>query len=393
MTSPARRLAQLAGRNLAHAAQRAIRDTDGRMRTMVGTLRRGADEVENAARRGKKEIEGVSVIRRPDHRGGGADRRRSGGKTFAASTRSTAAQQIDRSLAKLADDVYLPARPGHRIDGFVRLESRELESVGIPPGALNDARSGLTSAIYRADDGRYVLAFAGTYRTSLRSWQTNFAQGMGLPARQYVMAGRLGKLARVAFGDDLVITGHSLGGGLATTAALKSGAPAVTFNGVGLSDQTIRGLGLEPVAARDYAAAGNVRAYMVAGDPLTAIQEAHRVHRSVIGGVAGGLVGSSLGGAVGTAIGGQTGRIAGVVAGRSVGGFVGAAMGGAAGATGIAGGLAKVAPALGARIDLPDPFPAEYGGGRLSRAIDLHELPGVQLALDQARPWSGPPGS
>ena len=292
----------------------------------------------------------------------------------------------------LADDVYYPSRSGHRIDGFIRLDSAELEKMGIPPSAINDARSGLTSAVYRDDRGRHVLAFAGTDRTSLRSWHTNFSQGIGLPARQYVLAGRLGKLARVAFGDELVITGHSLGGGLATAAALKSGAPAVVFNGAGLAEQTIRGLGLEPAAAREYAAAGNIRSYVVAGDPLTVFQETSRVHRSVIGGIAGGLAGSSIGGALGSAIGGHSARIAGTVAGRTVGGAVGAVIGGAAGATSTASGLAQVQRVLGARIDLPDPLPDGYSGGRLARAIELHEMSGVHKALDSARPWSGPSG-
>lgn len=358
---------------------------------MTRILKNGTDEIDRA------DLAAAADSRRcrPGGRGScgaGSGSRHASGGTFAATMRSPRAQRTDRSLAMLADDVYYPSRSGHRIDGFIRLDSAELEKMGIPPSAINDARSGLTSAVYRDDRGRHVLAFAGTDRTSLRSWHTNFSQGIGLPARQYVLAGRLGKLARVAFGDELVITGHSLGGGLATAAALKSGAPAVVFNGAGLAEQTIRGLGLEPAAAREYAAAGNIRSYVVAGDPLTVFQETSRVHRSVIGGIAGGLAGSSIGGALGSAIGGHSARIAGTVAGRTVGGAVGAVIGGAAGATSTASGLAQVQRVLGARIDLPDPLPDGYSGGRLARAIELHEMSGVRKALDSARPWSGPSG-
>lgn len=364
---------------------------NGRMRSMARTIENGTHEIERAGRPAAADIQRPEPGGRGSRGDDSGSRHESGG-TFAATMRSPRAQRIDWSLAKLADDVYFPARSGHSIDGFVRLDSAELENLGIPPNATNDARSGLTSVIYRDDRGRHVLAFAGTFRTSLRSWHTNFSQGMGLPARQYVLAGRLGKLARVAFGDELVITGHSLGGGLATAAALKSGAPAVIFNGAGLADQTIRGLGLDPPAAREYAAAGNIRSYVVAGDPLTIFQETNRVHRSVIGGVAGGLAGSALGGALGSALGGNTARIAGTVAGRTVGGAVGAAIGGAAGATSTASGLAQVQRVLGARIDLADPLPDDYSGGRLTRAIELHEMSGVSKALDSARPWSGPSG-
>ncbi|MEU1985604.1 hypothetical protein [Nocardia sp. NPDC019395] len=305
--------------------------------------------------------------------------------------RSRTAQPVDRTLADLASDVYMPNR-SDPIDGFVRLDRAELERAGIPPETLNDQSSGLTSALYRDDAGRYVLAFAGTYRTSFRSWKTNIVQGMGRPARQYVLAGRLGKLARAAFGNDLVITGHSLGGGLATTAALKSGAPAVTFNPAGLSDQTIRGLRLDPAAAQEYAAAGNVRTYVVAGDPLTALQDARQMHRVTIGGLAVGALGTSLGGVMGSAIGGLTGGAAGSATGKFVGASLGAAIVGAAGAAGTTGGLAQVRPALGARIDLPDPLSAE-GSGRMKRALDLHQMSGVRRALDLTQPWSNQSGN
>ena len=38
--------------------------------------------------------------------------------------------------------------------------------------------------------------------------------------------------------------GHSLGGGLASAAMLATGAPGVTFNAAGLSDNTLRSLDL-----------------------------------------------------------------------------------------------------------------------------------------------------
>ncbi|WP_280438157.1 hypothetical protein [Nocardia carnea] len=363
-------------------------DLAGRVRAISGTTHSGLGEFRRADRLDTPGTDRAGPLRRY---GDGGGSRAEGGGAFAVTMRSRQAQPADRTLADLADDVYFPDR-SRPISGFVRLDRTEVERAGIPPEAMNDVASGLTSALYRDDAGRYVLAFAGTYRTSLRSWKTNFAQGLGIPARQYVLAGRLGKLARGAFGDDLVITGHSLGGGLATTAALKSGAPAVTFNPAALSDQTIRGLGIDAAAAREYAAAGNIRTYVVAGDPLTVLQDSHWLHRSMIGGLAGGILGSSLGGAMGGAIAGTAGRVTGSTTGKFVGAYVGAAIGGTAGAAGTAGGLAQVRPALGARIDLPDPLPAE-NNGRVAHSIDIHEMPGVRLALDRTQPWSDRSGS
>lgn len=54
---------------------------------------------------------------------------------------------------------------------------------------------------------------------------------------QVAQAGRAFRLAesRVTRGTKLAITGHSLGGGLATLLAVKTGRPAVTFNAPGVT--------------------------------------------------------------------------------------------------------------------------------------------------------------
>lgn len=391
MIPPAKLLAEVA-EEIAGAFKQLRFVLAGRMNAMARQLRRSQKEMEDADRSIGDMVRHSTAVR-SGHFGDGLEHPQSRGASFSAEMRSTEAREIDATLAKLADDVYLP---GHadRIDGFVRLTDSELERVGIPPKAMNDPISGLTTALYRDEQGRHVLAFAGTDHRSWKSWKANLYQGAGLRAHQYVLAGRLGKLARLAFDDSLVLTGHSLGGGLAVTAALKSGAPAVTFNAAGLSDRTIRGLKLEPDAARQYAAAGNVRSYVVAGDPLTGLQESHRARRATIGGLAGGLFGSLLGGAFGGAVGSPIDRAAGGMAGRGLGSLLGAAVGGSAAATVTAGGLARMQPALGARINLPDPLsPEEYGGKGLNRAMELHKMTAVQRALADMRPWSKPPPS
>src|SRR3546814_2651561 len=92
-----------------------------------------------------------------------------------------------------------------------------------------------------------------------------------METQQYNQAVALAKEAEVAFGDgNVVFTGHSLGGGLASAAALSVDASAVTFNAAGLSNETLRDLGLNPNAARsELADSGQVRRYVVNGDPLT----------------------------------------------------------------------------------------------------------------------------
>ncbi len=192
-----------------------------------------------------------------------------GAPNFDAEVRGTAARPIDLDLARLAADVYKThdsAPPGWR-----RLDAVDLAAAGIAPEQLEDPATGLRAAIYQDADGRTVLAYAGS--NDLPDWLNNLAQGVGLDAAQYRQAIALAKDAKLAFGEQLVITGHSLGGGLAAAAALATGSAAVTFNAAGVSNDTFRRMGLEPEAARRLAAEGQVRRYAVAGEILTEAQQ------------------------------------------------------------------------------------------------------------------------
>ncbi|MGH9382306.1 MAG: Mbeg1-like protein [Thermoanaerobaculia bacterium] len=162
------------------------------------------------------------------------------------------------------------------IDGWTRLDEQQLAAANIDPEMLEDPESGFRAAIYTDGDGRYVLAFAGTDPKGIRDWIANFGQGLGLDTEQYAQAEKLSPRAHLAFGDDLVVTGHSLGGGLAATAALATDSAAVTFNAAGLHGDTMREIGLTPDGARALAESGLVRNYVVDGDALTYVQEESR---------------------------------------------------------------------------------------------------------------------
>lgn len=176
---------------------------------------------------------------------------------------------LDIDLAHMAQDVYDPRSAG--VAGWRRLGADELQQAGIDPASLEDPSTGFRAALYTRGDGGVTLAFAGS--NDLPDWLNNLEQGVGLDAAQYGQAVSLAKEAKLAFGDNLVITGHSLGGGLASAAALATGSAAVTFNAAGLSDATMHRFGLDPAAARAAADAGEVRRYAVDGDILTGLQE------------------------------------------------------------------------------------------------------------------------
>ncbi|WP_244880756.1 phospholipase [Yersinia pekkanenii] len=186
--------------------------------------------------------------------------------------------QADYSLALLAKDVYAPVAGS--LGGFTRLSDRALLSAGIDPASLSDSASGFLAGIY-SDNQQYVLSFAGT--NDLNDWLSNIRQATGYEDIQYNQSVALGKTAKMAFGDTLIMTGHSLGGGLAATAALASGVWAVTFNAAGVSDHTLNRLGMDPAQARLSAEGGGVRRYSEQYDLLTDVQESTSLIPDAIG--------------------------------------------------------------------------------------------------------------
>src|SRR5699024_2421952 len=123
--------------------------------------------------------------------------------------------------------------------------------IPIDPAMLSTT-AGFDAAIYQNDQGQYVVAYRGTdnWAPGERSdLDDNLGQGLGFESGQYQDAVALAKVAEQVFGDgNVAFTGHSLGGGLASAAALATDASGVTFNAAGLSDQTLESLGFNPNA-------------------------------------------------------------------------------------------------------------------------------------------------
>lgn len=206
-------------------------------------------------------------------------------------------QQTDLQMAQMANDSYsLPDATTHatgtqseaelKAAGWTRLQPAPGENpdhlidangnrVNIDPASLDDPSTGFRAAIYQNPQGQYVVAYAGTDPSEIPDLKADASQAFGLGAKQYNQAISLAKKAEVAFGDgNVVFTGHSLGGGLASAAALATDASAVTFNSAGLSNETLRDLGFNPNAAREQVAdSGQVRRYTVNSDPLTLAQQ------------------------------------------------------------------------------------------------------------------------
>ncbi|MEB1527881.1 XVIPCD domain-containing protein [Xanthomonas sp. WHRI 7945] len=199
---------------------------------------------------------------------------------FGEAVRGQQPQAVDRQLPSLLQDLYVTAgqrRAGGAEtfaplpDGWTRMDDAAVQRAGIDPSMLHDAKSGFDAALYRNDQGNVVLAFCGTDEG--KDWKHNLGQGLGFADAQYASAIQLGSQARQAFGQDLMISGHSLGGGLAAASAMVNDVPAVTYNAAGVNDRTLEREGLDASAAKDYAAEGLIRGYHVKNELLTHLQE------------------------------------------------------------------------------------------------------------------------
>ena len=175
---------------------------------------------------------------------------------------------------------FIPSKPPPGVFGpFVELDPRLFE----------DAKSGFKAKLYKTGNNSYVLAFAGTEDGT--DWLNNIAQVAGVESAQYRQAIELAakvKAWAASQGASLEFTGHSLGGGLASAAAMSTGLPATVFNAARVSQGTMDRYGLSPVGAR-------IENNYVEGEILTGVQE----HAASIGFVAGSLGGPAASGALG----------------------------------------------------------------------------------------------
>jgi hypothetical protein len=131
------------------------------------------------------------------------------------------------------------------------------------------------SLYYNEKEKLYILAFAGT--EDLKDWITDIRQGVGLDdgkKGQYHKAAELADKVQEYTGQkNLIITGHSLGGGLASIASAVTGSKAYTFNAAGLHSKTLKDQKLSENSM------GHIQAYYSTDDPLNMIQN----NRSILG--------------------------------------------------------------------------------------------------------------
>lgn len=193
-----------------------------------------------------------------------------------------------RELALMAQDVYndVPAPPpGYRV-----ATDADLARIGLSPQDLWSPQSAFRARVYLNGEGagaQYVVSFRGS--TDASDWKANAQQALGLPSDQYARALMIARAIDRHPDANVTLTGHSLGGGLASAAALASGRDAATFNAAGLSDATIDQA--EGIHGNAGAPPPEIAAFYVRGEILSAVQDGgDRVLGAIFGGIAGGIL-------------------------------------------------------------------------------------------------------
>ncbi len=114
------------------------------------------------------------------------------------------------------------------------------------------------------NDQRVIVAYSGTDEG--RDWDDNIKQGLGLSTAQYKQAVDFANKWKATDGNNVILTGHSLGGGLASYASIKADLRATAINSAPLA---LNHLGLNPLDAR------RITQYYVPGEILTVLNEAN----------------------------------------------------------------------------------------------------------------------
>lgn len=174
---------------------------------------------------------------------------------------------VDAAAAQAA---YDPPATRKAPPGYHNATAADLQSLRLSEAMLEhpiDRKTGQPSefraAVFMNDKtGAPIIAYKGTTLSSREDWLVNAEQGLGRDTFYYRQAQQVAtNVSGSPGGAGARLTGHSLGGGMASAGAEASGLPATTYNAAGLHANTVP----HPVPA-------NIDAVYVKGEPLRASQ-------------------------------------------------------------------------------------------------------------------------
>ena len=147
-----------------------------------------------------------------------------------------------------------------KLDGYEKLDAKEMKKLGITDlREIDDPHTGFKADIYKDTNGDYVLVYRGTYSDPdhpendlIHDWSKewtddNMRQGLGMGSEQYKKSIKLAEKvnSNKPKGKQLTITGHSLGGGLATAAGAATGSKTYAFCPAGVHPNTYKKYGVK----------------------------------------------------------------------------------------------------------------------------------------------------
>ncbi|AHF17992.1 DUF4280 domain-containing protein [Niabella soli] len=180
----------------------------------------------------------------------------------------------DPDKGEASDDTpYLTQDEKDMIKSYHRLSDKEKRALGLNPKLFGDPSVSDYHADLYKKDGKYVLVFRGTQ--SLKDAVEDGKQGTGMSSDYYNKSVQLAKEMKktgLFTSQNTIITGHSLGGGMAATAGGATGFPTYTYNAAGVHDAT---LNRNNIRRSDMQ---QVQAYNSNNDPLNQAQD----HREMI---------------------------------------------------------------------------------------------------------------
>ena len=146
-----------------------------------------------------------------------------------------------------------------KLEGYEKLNAEEMGKMNIKDSDLKDPSTGFKADIYKDTNGDYVLVYRGTYSDPdhpendlVHDWSKewtddNMRQGLGMGSEQYKKSIKLAEKvnSNKPKGKQLTITGHSLGGGLATAAGAATGSKTYAFCPAGVHPNTYKMYGVK----------------------------------------------------------------------------------------------------------------------------------------------------
>ena len=174
-----------------------------------------------------------------------------------------AAQGLKFSETKSASDLAYKSSGSKLNDVYEFPDGKQWKIVEVKDNSNTGFRAVALKPV-DAKDERVIVAFSGSDEGV--DWLNNAGQGVGAPTPQYNEAVSFANKWKASDGGNVILTGHSLGGGLASYASIKTDLPATTVNGAPLA---LNHLGFNPFDAL------RITQYYVPGEALSVVNKAN----------------------------------------------------------------------------------------------------------------------